>query len=348
MVSQSSADLLLLDIPSAQTHTSHPSSPSIRQLSSRQRFRRDTFARKDKTLWAIRSEARHISLNRAPRIAAGMSAIFPDRVSSQHLITYLATDSRSSFLDRFHSRGHSVPLRPPSLFVDNKTPSKARIGRPTVLSSTNKLSTGIRMGRVFSQIGEGGYPSRCVWEAHQRPGHTYILTSPRLRHPADQLGFQPRRSQDVSSTLLFQPACSMTKFVLSHSQPFHRRSPARHPSPSPRHRHRSHETSTTPLSPVSKATFLAAGGASLETYLTKMPILATVNLQQPDLLFTTRRPKLTSMPSSSTETRRVCAGSGPPVPPSTNHRSEQALQRSPSLGNRDGYTAQRRRDASHP
>lgn len=185
MVSQSSADLLLLDIPSAQTHTSHPSSPSIRQLSSRQRFGRDTFAQKDKTLWAIRSEAHHTSLNRAPRIAAGMSAIFPDRVSSQHLVTYLATDSRSSFLDRFHSRGHSVPLRPPSLFVDNKTPPTARIGRPTVLSSTNKLSTGIRMGRVFSQIGEGRYPSRCVWEAHQRPGHTHILTSPRLRHPAD-------------------------------------------------------------------------------------------------------------------------------------------------------------------
>lgn len=122
MVSQSSADLLLLDIPSAQTHTSHPSSPSMRQLSSRQRFGRDTFAQKDKTLWAIRSEAHLTSLNRAPRIAAGMSAIFPDRVSSQHLMTYLATDSRSSFLDRFHSRGHSVPLRPSSLFVDNKTP----------------------------------------------------------------------------------------------------------------------------------------------------------------------------------------------------------------------------------
>lgn len=107
-------------------------------------------------------------------------------------MTYLATDSRSSLLDRFHSRGHSILLRTPSLFVDNKTPPTARSGRPTVLSSTNNLSTEIMLSRGFSQIGEGRYPSRCVWEAHQRPGHTYILTRSRLRHLAYQLGFQPR------------------------------------------------------------------------------------------------------------------------------------------------------------
>lgn len=83
-------------------------------------------------------------------------------------------------------------------------------------------------------MGEGRYPSRSVWEVHQRPGQTYMLTSPRIRHPADQTGFPtPTTTRRILHSPLSASLLDDETRPISF-QPFHRRPRNHRLSPSPR------------------------------------------------------------------------------------------------------------------